>query len=323
MGEYRNKDHKIKLTATPNEVCPVCGMGFHLKPSAIAKNKTHCCSRKCAYIFRKTQYAGSGNPQYGLKGNLNASWKSDYRETRFGYMRVRVLDHPFRDQDDFVLEHRLVAERYLLTDENSVCVDGKRYLKPEYVVHHKDFDRLNNRPENLVVMTGAEHRSLHNRLSKRTRDERRKFVEDQKKVKFKFVTETATMPRIASKYAAGWDLYADTDTETRIAPGETVVFGSGVAVQMPAQFYGEVFSRSGLSTRKGLCVATGTSVIDNDYRGEIKIPLRNFSDETQVIAPHERIAQLVFVKGVQVELVKVERLDDTERGTSGFGSTGR
>lgn len=294
-----------------------------MKPSHIAKGKAHFCSIKCTTVWRKTAYAGEGNHQYGLKGSKNASWKSDSRETRYGYISIRVLDHPFRTKNDFVLEHRLVAEKYLLTEENSVTIDGKRYLRPDYVVHHKNFDRMDNRPENLAVMTNKEHQHLHNRLNRRERNEKGQFMKIQDGVRFKFVTETAVKPKMATKNAAGYDLCVDTDTQITLQPGEMYMFGTGIAVQMPPFFYAEVFSRSGISSRRGLVIATGVSVIDNDYRGEIRIPLRNLSNEPQTVEPHERVAQIVFVKANPIGLVEVDELDETDRGDGGFGSTGK
>lgn len=114
--------------------------------------------------------SGSGNHQYGLKGRLNDSWKSDEKITRFGYRAIRVLDHPFKTKAGFVLEHRLVAEKFLLDDKNSIVIDGKRYLKKEYAVHHKDKNRLNNSLDNLVVMLKSEHSSMHNKENPVERD---------------------------------------------------------------------------------------------------------------------------------------------------------
>jgi hypothetical protein len=116
------------------------------------------------YRTSKKVYEIEGNHQYGLKGSLNNSWKSDEKISHYGYKQIRSLNHPFKDGDDFVFEHRLVAEKYLLNEENSVMIDGQRYLKKEYHVHHIDFNRLNNDVSNLKVMLAGEHISLHNKL---------------------------------------------------------------------------------------------------------------------------------------------------------------
>ena len=88
-------------------------------------------------------------------------WKSDKKESPYGYILVRFPDHPFANCDGFVFEHRLVAEKYLLTNENSVEVDGIRYLKKEFDVHHKDHNKKNNDPDNLMILTRSEHMKLH------------------------------------------------------------------------------------------------------------------------------------------------------------------
>jgi hypothetical protein len=86
--------------------------------------------------YRKTSMLGENNPNYGNKGSKNPLWKSDEKINSYGYKKIRCLDHPFKDCDGFVMEHRLVAEKYLLNDKNSIEVNGTRYLKPEYDVHH-------------------------------------------------------------------------------------------------------------------------------------------------------------------------------------------
>lgn len=155
-GEFK------KAQTKPNCKCTICGKEFHVKPSHMHENIT--CSKECCKKYRHKLMSGSGNHQYGLKGELNASWKSDERITNYGYKKIRALSHPFKDCDGFVFEHRLVAEQYLLTDENSVEIDGKKYLNPDYEVHHKNRNKLDNRPENLLVVTKSEHMKIHAKL---------------------------------------------------------------------------------------------------------------------------------------------------------------
>lgn len=155
-GQYRKNQTEL------NCECEVCGVKFHRKAYYVKKVKHVCCSKQCDSILRKTTFSGANNHQYGLKGDKNSSWKSNERVSSYGYRLIRDLDHPFKNSDDFVFEHRLLADKYLLTDENNVEINGKRYLKPEYIVHHIDKNRLNNDINNLRVMTLQEHIILHN-----------------------------------------------------------------------------------------------------------------------------------------------------------------
>ena len=141
--------------------CPICHKKFHLRQYHKNKSKNNYCSRECFRLAKMEYMKGEGNHQDGLKGSLNASWKANRKISNLGYYKIRMLEHPFRDCDNFVLEHRLVAEKYLLTLENSVEVDGKFYLNPDLVVHHKDGNKLNNDVNNLEIMTLSEHTKLH------------------------------------------------------------------------------------------------------------------------------------------------------------------
>ena len=167
--EYKNVfcskecEKEFKKSKDLNATCMNCGKKFHLKPYHLNKYKTHCCSKECFREYKKVYMKGEGNHQFGLKGSLNSSWRSDERISHYGYKQIRVLNHPFRDSGDFVFEHRLVAEKYLLTEENSVEIDGVRYLKEEYHVHHKDKNRLNNNVDNLEVLLITEHMKLHSK----------------------------------------------------------------------------------------------------------------------------------------------------------------
>lgn len=159
--------HGVELNAE----CMNCGKRFHLKPYALNRHKTHYCSKECRNEARKQYMKGSGNHQFGLVGERNASYKGGRIVSRYGYILVSAPYHPFKQgRNNYVLEHRLVAEKYLLTDENSVKINGKRYLSPEYVVHHKNHVRTDNRPENLEVMRLGEHSSMHNTEEPQPRD---------------------------------------------------------------------------------------------------------------------------------------------------------
>ena len=267
---------------------------------------------------------GNGNHQYGLKGSKNSSWKSDARKTSYGYIQIRVLDHPFRDKSDFVFEHRLIAEKYLLTDDNSIEINGKKYLKPEYVVHHKNFDRTDNRPENLEILSHSEHSAKHTKLNPNKRNSAGQFIPlEPDIIKIKRVTETAIIPERKSIGAAGYDLYADIEAPVIIPPHETVMLYSGLAFEIPKNYFGAIYARSGLSVKGGLRPATCVSVIDSDYRGNVGLPIHNDSNFERTIYPKDRVAQIVFQQALIVDLVLVEELEETDRGNNGFGSTGR
>lgn len=134
--------------------------------------------------------------------------------------------------------------------------------------------------------------------------------------------ERAVIPTYGTVDAAGADLYAVLDDVIEIKPGETVFIGTGIGMQIPAGFGGFVYARSGLSTKKGLAPANKVGVIDADYRGEIKVALYNQSSEVRTVEPGERIAQIVIAPYLKCEFNIVDELNESDRGNSGFGSTG-
>lgn len=143
-------------------------------------------------------------------------------------------------------------------------------------------------------------------------------------VKFIKLNEKAITPSYGSAAAAGADLYACTGGETvKFAPGETRMIHTGIAMQIPDGLVGLVYARSGIATKRGLAPANKVGVIDSDYRGEIMVSLHNHSGEPQEIADGERIAQLVLAPYITASFEQTEALDETDRGSGGFGSTGR
>lgn len=154
-------ESNYKKTKNLNTVCPICGKKFHVKPYHKKKCINNYCSKECHIEAKKGYMKGEKNHQYGLKGKLNASWKKDKRISSYGYILVRQLQHPFRNGDDMVFEHRLVAEKYLLNEDNSIEIDGKKYLRPDFIVHHIDGNKKNNDINNLKIMTLSEHTSYH------------------------------------------------------------------------------------------------------------------------------------------------------------------
>lgn len=143
------------------------------------------------------------------------------------------------------------------------------------------------------------------------------------KIKIKKLTESAIIPTKGTEEAAGFDLYVDNDKAVTILPHETEMLQTNIAFELPRGHFGAVFARSGLSTKKGIRPSTCVSVIDSDYRGSVGVPLHNDSNEPRVIEPHERVAQMVIIPIPEVEFVLVDSLEETERGTGGFGSTGK
>ena len=130
-------------------------------------------------------------------------------------------------------------------------------------------------------------------------------------------------PYYASAGAAAMDLHACLDEPVTIAPGELVRIPTGIAIALPSpEYVALVFARSGLGVKHGIALSNGVGVIDSDYRGEIQVGLTNLSRTPYTISPADRIAQLAVVPVVQVNPVPVADLDETERGSGGFGSTG-
>ena len=160
---------------------------------------------------------------------------------------------------------------------------------------------------------------IHKILKERIKEIRRynMFIVNTKKLK-----ENAVLPSRGSQQAAGYDLYAATDDIIQIAPHSTIKIGTGLSMELPTGFFGAVFARSGLATKKGLRPANCVGVCDSDYRGEYIVALHNDTDEFMEIAPQERIAQLIVMPYLPLTFKEVEELSETERGTGGVGSTG-
>ena len=142
------------------------------------------------------------------------------------------------------------------------------------------------------------------------------------KVNIKKLNEKATVPTYGSEFSAGADLYALTEEAITIAPHETALVHTGVAMEIPVGYVGLVFARSGLATKRALAPANKVGVIDSDYRGEIMVALHNHGSEPRTIENGERIAQLVLLPYLTAEFDEVDELSDTARGEGGFGSTG-
>lgn len=135
---------------------------------------------------------------------------------------------------------------------------------------------------------------------------------------------TLDLPKAASVGSAGLDLRAAIDEGEHLvlAPGERVMIPTGLAVEIPVGWEGQVRPRSGLAARHGLTLLNSPGTIDSDYRGEIKVLMVNLGKEEVRFERGQRIAQLVIGRCPLVELLEVDALTPTRRGAGGFGSTG-
>ena len=143
------------------------------------------------------------------------------------------------------------------------------------------------------------------------------------KIAVKKVMPNGKLPTYGSEYSAGADLYALLEEPCVIAPGETVLLHTGIAMEIPEGYGGFIYARSGLGVKKGLAPANKVGVIDSDYRGEIRVALHNHGPQPQTVENGERVAQLVIAPFLKAQFEECENLEETERGDGGFGSTGR
>lgn len=143
------------------------------------------------------------------------------------------------------------------------------------------------------------------------------------KINIKKLNKNAIIPSRGSEFSAGYDLYACLEEPINIKANQTVKIPTGLAMEIPVGYAGMIFARSGLSTKKGLAPANKVGVCDSDYRGEYIVALHNHSNNDVVVNPGERIAQLVIIPFLSVDFVETDKLNDTVRGSGGFGSTGK
>lgn len=142
------------------------------------------------------------------------------------------------------------------------------------------------------------------------------------KIYFKKLDPRAIIPTYGTSFSAGADLCAILDEPITIKPNESILIHTGIATAIPNGYVGLVYARSGIACKRGLAPSNKVGVIDADYRGEIMISLHNHSSVEQTIVPNERIAQMVIAPFIHCEYEETNNLDDTERGSGGFGSTG-
>ncbi len=142
-------------------------------------------------------------------------------------------------------------------------------------------------------------------------------------VKIKIVnTGRQQLPAYATPQSAGMDLRANIEENITLHPMERRIIPTGLRIALPEGYEAQVRPRSGLALKHGITVLNSPGTIDADYRGELGVLLVNLSTEDFIIAPGERIAQMVIAKHEQAEFELVEALDETERGEGGYGHTG-
>lgn len=144
----------------------------------------------------------------------------------------------------------------------------------------------------------------------------------QVQVQFKRLSASATVPSYQSEHAAGMDLHAAIEESITIEVGAISMIPLGFAIALPDHYEAQVRPRSGIASKFGVTLPNAPGTIDADYRGECCVPLINHGNKPFTVEPNMRIAQMIIAPVVQASFVIVEELDETERGSGGFGSTG-
>lgn len=134
--------------------------------------------------------------------------------------------------------------------------------------------------------------------------------------------DSAIVPGYATEHAAGVDLHAVLDAPLTLAPGERTLIPTGLALEIPNGYEGQVRPRSGLALKQGVALVNAPGTIDADYRGEVGVIVINHGQDPVVFTPGDRIAQLVIAPVTRVEFEEVSALTETRRATGGFGHTG-
>ena len=142
-------------------------------------------------------------------------------------------------------------------------------------------------------------------------------------LKIKRLEHNKVLPEYKTEGAAGMDLSAAIEEPVVLKPLERTLIPTGIKIELEHGYEAQVRPRSGLSIKHGITLINCVGTVDEDYRGELCVPVVNLSNEAYTIQPGERIAQMVIAHVEQAKIEIVEELSDTERGVGGFGSTGK
>lgn len=142
-------------------------------------------------------------------------------------------------------------------------------------------------------------------------------------LKIEKLTHNTNLPEYQTKGAAGMDLCAAIEFPITLKPLERKLIPTGIKIELEPGFEAQVRPRSGISIKHGISLVNCVGTIDEDYRGEVCVPVINLSNEEYTIQPNERIAQMIIAKVEKAKILVVQKLSETERATGGFGSTGR
>ncbi len=141
-------------------------------------------------------------------------------------------------------------------------------------------------------------------------------------INMKIVSKSGRVPAYATEGSAGFDISAYLPEPMTLKAGERALVPTGLFFEVPEGYEAQVRARSGLAIKHGIGLVNGTGTVDSDYRGEIRVPMINWSDEDFVINDGDRIAQVVITSYEKVDIEIADNISDTERGSGGFGHTG-
>ena len=147
-------------------------------------------------------------------------------------------------------------------------------------------------------------------------------MDREDRTQIKVISRSGRFPAYETEGSSGMDIRACLSEPVSIGPGERKLIPTGLFLEIPRGLEAQIRARSGLSIRHGITLVNVIGTIDSDYRGEVMVPVINLGDESYTIEDGDRIAQMVIASYVKVDIEQAETIDETERGSGGFGSTG-